>query len=455
MKYKPKKSMLICAPVSSRSGYGNHARDLIESLMEHGKYDIKIVDVPWGACPRNALNEDNSTHKKMLDCFIQQGSQLPNKPDIYIDIRIPQEFEQHGNFNIGITAGIETDVVSGEWLEGCNKMDLIIVPSEHSKDGFVKSIYDALQQNPSTGEQQKVGELKLEKPIEVLFEGSDTNIYKPIENASLDLVDDIKEDFCYLVVGQWCQGGYGKDRKDIARTIKLFFETFANQDNKPALILKSNGATYSILDKEDCLRKIRNVKSMFPDDFDLPNVYLLHGNLTDDEMNKLYNHPKVKCMVSLTHGEGFGRPLLEASMTGLPIIAPNWSGHIDFLNEEKTMLIAGNLQEVPENLIDKRMIVPGSKWFNANESLVYRTLEYAYQKNEEFAKLSKEQMEHNIEHFSLKKMTEKFDEIMEKYLKEAPKQVGLNLPKLKKVSKSEPPKMKLPKLKKITSEAKV
>ena len=157
----------------------------------------------------------------------------------------------------------------------------------------------------------------------------------------------------------------------------------------------------------------------------------------------------------MTHGEGFGRPLLEASMTGLPIIAPNWSGHIDFLNEEKTMLIAGNLQEVPENLIDKRMIVPGSKWFNANESLVYRTLEYAYQKNEEFAKLSKEQMEHNIEHFSLKKMTEKFDEIMEKYLKEAPKQVGLNLPKLKKVSKSEPPKMKLPKLKKITSEAKV
>ena len=126
MKYKAKKQMLICAPVTSRSGYGEHARDLVTSFIEHDKYDIKIIDVRWGNCPRNALNE---SHKKISECIIPPNAQLNSKPDVYVDIRIPNEFQQIGNFNIGITAGIETDVVSGEWIEGCNNMDLIIVPS--------------------------------------------------------------------------------------------------------------------------------------------------------------------------------------------------------------------------------------------------------------------------------------------------------------------------------------
>ena len=127
-----KKLMLICEPVTSRSGDGDHARDLIWSFMEHDKYNIKIQDVPWGSTPRNALNGGEPKNKKILDCFLTNNN-LPNQPDIYVDIRIPNEFQQVGKFNIGITAGVETTVVSGKWLEGCNKMDLLIVPSEHSK----------------------------------------------------------------------------------------------------------------------------------------------------------------------------------------------------------------------------------------------------------------------------------------------------------------------------------
>ena len=119
-----KKIMLICAPVSSRSGYGDHARDLVTSFIQHEKYDIKIWDVPWGETPRNALDKNNENHKKMLNCILETP-EIDRQPDVYVDIRIPNEFQQYGKFNIGITAGIETTIVSQAWIEGCNKMDLI------------------------------------------------------------------------------------------------------------------------------------------------------------------------------------------------------------------------------------------------------------------------------------------------------------------------------------------
>ena len=141
----------------------------------------------------------------------------------------------------------------------------------------------------------------------------------------MDMLNTIEEDFNFLYVGHWLKGVLGQDRKDTGMLVKVFLETFKNKPNPPALIMKTSGATFSILDREECLEKLKKIKSEFPSDWKLPNVYLLHGNLNKEEMNYLYNHPKVKCMVSLNHGEGFGRPLLEATMTGLPVIAPAYS----------------------------------------------------------------------------------------------------------------------------------
>jgi len=446
-----KKLMLICAPVTSRSGYGAHSRDLVRSFIEHNKYDVRIMDVPWGDCPRNALDKNNQNDKVLLDCILDQPK-LDNQPDIYVDIRIPNEFQTYGKFNIGITAGIETTAVSNVWLDCCNKMDLIIVPSEHSKHGFVNALYEKMQQAPD-GKQNKVGELKLEKPIEVLFEGADEDIYKPIENASLDLVDDIEEDFCFLHVGQWTKGEFGEDRKDIAKMIKLFYEAFANKKNQPALLLKTNGATFSIMDREECLRKIKNIKTMFPKDWKLPNVYLLHGSLSDEGMNKLYNHPKVKCMVSFTHGEGFGRPLLEATMTGLPVIASAWSGQCDFLSQDDSVLLGGNLVKVPNSQLWKDIIIEESQWFNVNEQQAYKSLNYCFKEIDTLKSKSKNLMKVNREKFTLNKMTEKLDKIVTEKTSNMSTQVGIQLPKLKKISTLEQsPKINLPKLKKVTSE---
>ena len=451
-----KKVMLICAPVSSRSGYGDHARDLVTSFINHDKYDIKIMDVRWGDCPRNALDKNNEVDKKILDCILPE-LKMDQQPDIYVDIRIPNEFETYGKYNIGITAGIETDIVSNSWIEGCNKMNFVIVPSEHSKTGFINSIYDKYNNLPD-GKQQKVGELKLEKPIEVLFEGADDNIYKPLNTDEMDkeffdwLNDEVPEKFAYLFVGLWGKGGYGEDRKDIGTLIKIFYQTFANQKRQPVLILKTSGAGFSILDKEECLKKIEDIKSKFPSEFRLPNVYLLHGDLTDEEMNELYNHPKVKCMISLTHGEGFGRPLLEASMVGTPIITTSWSGQMDFLNPDDSLLLPGNLKPVPKSAVWKDIVVEQSSWFVVQEDTVPKAMNYVFSNPLEAKKRAKDLMEKNRKKFTLKGMEEKLDEIMEKHMKNVPSQVSLNLPKLSKINtdkQNEPQKIKLPKLTKV------
>tara|TARA_R100001591_G_scaffold16556_2_gene22893 strand:- start:1103 stop:2446 length:1344 start_codon:yes stop_codon:yes gene_type:complete len=446
-----KKLMLICAPVSSRSGYGDHARDLVRAFIKHDKYDLKILDVPWGETPRDALDVD--LDKNIIDCLLKEPK-VEKQPDVYVDIRIPNEFQTHGKINIGITAGIETNAVSNVWIEGCNKMDLTIVPSEHSKKGFVKALYEKLQQLPD-GQKQKVGELKLEKPIETLFEGVDEDIFKPIDNSSLDLVDDIKEDFCFLHVGLWGKGKFGEDRKDIAKTIKVFYESFANKKKQPALILKTAGATFSILDREECLRKINQVKSKFPSDWKLPNVYLLHGSLSTEEMNKLYNHPKIKALVTFTHGEGFGRPLLEATMVGLPVIASAWSGQMDFLSEEHSMLLSGELRKVPKSQVWKDIIIEDSKWFYVNEQNAYNALNFCFTNYDKVKESAINLMKVNRKKFTLNKMSEELDKIVTPYLNKISTQVGLKLPKLKKVNESKPQKIQLPKLKKVTSEATV
>ena len=446
-----KKLVLLCGPFSSRSGYGDHARSIFYPIYDSGKYDVKLWDVRWGDTPRTFLSKSSEYVEKIKTCLLPEPN-LERKPDIYIDIRIPNEFETFGKFNIGITAGIETNAVSQKWLEGCNRMSLIIVPSNHSKSGFVNTVYDRMQDNPD-GSKTKVGQLSLQKPIEVLFEGVDLNIYKQlkvneIDKSFLNMINkNISNKHAFLFVGQWCKGGFGEDRKDISRLIKVFCETFANKSQQPSLILKTSGATFSLIDKKECIHKIQRVKEGFPKDWKLPNIYLLHGDLTDDEMNLLYNHPKIKCLVSFTHGEGFGRPLLEATTVGLPVVCSNWSGQIDFLNSDMSLLIDGKLETVPNSAVWEDIIIPESKWFTVDEHLASKAFTYVYENFNETKEKAKKLMRINREKYSLKKMGDDLLKIIDNNISFETK---LKLPKLKKINKKETaPKIRLPKLKKI------
>ncbi len=436
---------LVTAPVATRSGYGAHSRDICRALIKLDKYDVKIWPVRWGNTPMNALHDDDENDIPIIKRLLLEPN-LPKQPEIHIHIVIPNEFQPIAKYNIGITAGLETTACPPEWIQGINRMNLNIVPATFVKDILNRVKYDV--QNEQT--QQKEGELKVDKPIEVLFEGADTNIYKKTNEFTQEFVDEmgkIEEDFCFLYVGHWLQGGLGQDRKDTGMLIKVFCETFKNMKKQPALIMKTSSASFSVIDRENMLNKINEIKSQVKGK--CPNVYLVHGDFTDDEMNGLYNHPKVKAHVSFTHGEGFGRPLLEASLSEKPVIAPSWSGHTDFLDSKYAVMLDGNMQKVQKGSFPDQFFVDGSEWFTVNYQKAQQTFRKVYRSYKKYTANAKKLSIQNSKNFSLEAMTKKLGEILDKNIPDFPAEVKLQLPKSKKLGGSEPKKVKLPKLKKV------
>ena len=440
--------MLITGPVATRSGYGSHTRDLVRSLISMDKFDIKINSLRWGNTPMNALDENNPNDLPILQRILK-SNELPRQPEIHIQVSVPNEFTPIAKYNIGVTAGIENTAPKAEWVQGLNRMNMNIVPSKFVKEIFQKVSYEEINEQTK----QKTGELRVTSPIEVLFEGADTDIYKLTNQLSSELkteMNSIKEKFIFLYTGHWLQGDLGQDRKDTGMLLKTFLETFKNKPNPPALLMKTSGATFSIMDRNEIKQKIDDIKSTVKGK--LPPVYFLHGNLTDEEMNQMYNHNKVKAHITFTHGEGFGRPLLEASLSEKIVIAPSWSGHIDFLNKNNSVLLPGTMTPVHKSALPKEMLVDGAQWFTVNYQYASKVMMDVFKKNRKYILMAKRQSMYNRVNFSMTKMTKEFHKILNRYLpkfEEQPQQVDLKLPKLKKVDSPKPEKMKLPKLKKV------
>ncbi len=421
-----KPTLIFQAPVATRSGYGDHARDLLHSLYKLDKFDIKVISTRWGQTPMDALNYDNQFHKWVIENIIPG---IQQKPDIYIQVTVPNEFQPLGFYNIGITAAIETTHCALDWIHGCNRMDLIIVPSEHSKKSLVDTVYN--EQDKQSG--QLIGQHKIQKPIEVLFEGFDENDFGTDEVAHINDLDQIKEDFAFLFVGHWLRGDLGEDRKNVGMMIKTFAMAFKNEKVKPALILKTSSAGFSVIDRENTIKKI---KQALGSDYSKVPIYLLHGDLTPSQMNGLYEHPKVKAMLNFTKGEGFGRPLLEFSLTGKPVIVSNWSGHLDFL-KSGAVLLEGELKNVHESAADQ-FLLKESQWFNVNISKALTVIKDVYKNYDKYKSESFQLGKQNKQNFSLEKMTKLFDGILNHYgiyTKVQPKFQQLQLPKLKPLNK--------------------
>jgi glycosyltransferase involved in cell wall biosynthesis len=421
-----KPTLVFQAPVATRSGYGDHARDLLHSLYKLDKFEIKVISTRWGATPMDALNYDNEFHKWIVDNIIQKPEQ---KPDVYIQVTVPNEFQPLGHYNIGITAGIETTHCALDWIHGCNRMDLIITPSEHAKKSLVDTVYN--EQDNKT--KQLIAQHRIQKPVEVLFEGFDENDFGTEVVAHISELDEVKEDFAFLFVGHWLKGDLGEDRKNVGMMIKTFAMAFKNEKVKPALILKTSTAGFSIMDRERLVSKIRETLGK---DYKSVPVYLLHGDLTSAQMNGLYEHPKVKAMINFTKGEGFGRPLLEFSLTGKPVIVSNWSGHLDFL-KSGAVLLEGELKEVHESAADN-FLLKEAKWFNVNVSKSLPVIKDVYKSYDKYKVNSFQLGKQNKQNFSLSKMTQLFDTILNQYgiySKKQPTFQPMQLPKLKMVSK--------------------
>tara|TARA_B110000444_G_C18841234_1_gene599082 strand:- start:531 stop:1859 length:1329 start_codon:yes stop_codon:yes gene_type:complete len=437
-----KKFCVVSCPISTRSGYGARSRDFVRALIEaRPDWDVKILSQRWGNTPMDALVV--GADDDLLSRIVVEKTET--KPNVWIQITVPNEFQPVGDYNIGVTAGVETTVMPPECLEGMNRMDKVLISSEFGKEVSLKSVYDKKEEKTD----KLISKLQLTTPIEVLFEGINLDVYdnkKPSEPRIDKILSDVKESFCFLFVGHWLKGNFEQDRKNVGGMIRVFLEAFKGKKNPPALILKTNKGSSSLTDRVYTRKMIQAIKDSV-DSNKLPNIYLLNSDLTDAEVNALYNHSKVKAHLSFTRGEGFGRPLLEATISGKPMVVSAWSGHVDFLNKDMINLIQGGLTKVHPSAADEKFLLKEASWFQIDYSIAGGTMKDIVSNYKPYLEKSRKHRQYTKDNFTFEHMRE----LLSNYLKEAddakvsPKQVGLQLPKLKKKTQS----IELPKLKKV------
>jgi len=423
------RNVVIASPVATQSGYGHHAREVIKNIIElrGNEWNIKLLSLPWGGTPLTyPISEDWKMRMIPLP--------LTDQPDIWVQITVPNEFQPIGKYNIGVTAGTEGDICPTEWIEKLNAMQLVIVPSE-----FTKQVFE------NTAKQHNID---IFAKIHVIPEYFDETIYstkaQSAVNAStmISELNDIPESFAFLTAGHWLQGNLGEDRKNIGGVIHTFFSTFKNKKSAPALVLKTSGATYSIMDRMNIESQIKQIRALFGT-AKLPNVYVLHGDLTDEEMNALYNHPKIKAMISFTKAEGFGRPLLEFSTTSKPILAPHYSGQADFLNSEFICALPGTLTPIHPSA-QNEFLIGNAKWFTVDYSYAGNMMEEVIKNYKKWQELAKRQRYFVNTSFTNTAVSEVYKKVLDSIndaIESIPKRVELKLPQLKKVE--------LPKLQKV------
>jgi glycosyltransferase involved in cell wall biosynthesis len=424
-----KLTCVIASPVETFSGYGTMARNFAKALfrVKGEEWDIKFLSLKWGDTPFGALDEAVPEEKRIKDSIIADG-QLRFKPDVWIQISVSNEFVPVGTVNIGYSCLVETSLLPAEMLEGLNRMNFNMVSAEHAKTIAVNSVWEKRNEANNTVEQ-----LSLKKPVETLFIGLDTAKFKKPEKVSFDL-SQVEESFCFLSVCHLLPGTeHLEDRKMVGRLIKTFLETFKDKKNKPALILKSSTGRYSYVDEERTINIIDKIRKTVSSK-DLPNIYLIHGELTEQELCELYCHEKVKAF-ALAGNEGFGLPYIEFSaVSGKPIITSPWSGHIDFLNKEYNVFVNGSVEQIHGSTVNQFLIAQ-SAWFKPNEKDLSKKLEDVYKNYKNCVDNGKRQGYISKTEFNLDKMADKLKEVLDKHMPTISKPVPLNLPKLANIKK--------------------
>ena len=358
-----KQNILIRGPVLSQSGYGEQARFAMRAIRsKEDLFNIFILPLNWGQTGWVSL--DNQERKwideriKATHLYTQQGGTF----DISLQVTIPNEFERIAPINIGYTAGIETTKVSSAWLNKVNEMDKIIVVSNHSKDVFKDTVYTA--QHPTTGHSIK---LECNSPIEV--------VNYPVRDFKKQKINlNLDYDFNYLAISQW------GPRKNFDNLINWFIEE--NADKEVGLVLKTSIKNNSLTDREFTENKLKSIIAAHGDI--KCKVYLLHGDLTEEELTGVYQDKKIKCLISTTHGEGYGLPLFEAAYNGLPVICVGWSGQKDFLYvPQKNGKLKPMFSEIEYEL---KNIQPEAVW----NSVLEKDSQWAFPKEESFKKALRE-----------------------------------------------------------------
>ena len=332
--------VLLRAPVLTLSGYGVHSRQIFEWLSEKKDIELDVECLNWGMTPW-LINPDYE--KGLISKIMSRSKKLTPPYDVTFQVQLPDEWDPNlGKYNVGISAVVETDICNPEWVNRCNLMDEIIVPSTFTKNVITKSGY-------------------LTKKITVVPEWFNENILK--NNSDLNL--GLKTNFNFLIISQLNSQNPEDDRKNIFNTIKWLCEEF--KDNKDVgIVIKTNLGKGTSIDKKMTVSLISQMIQVIGKN-NFPKIYLLHGLMKSEEIAQVYQNKKIKCLVSATRGEGYGLPLIDAAAAGIPVVATNWSGHLDFL-KDKFVKIDYTLKEIRKEKIDNRIFLEGFRWAEPNEN---------------------------------------------------------------------------------------
>lgn len=393
-----RKTILVKGPAFSRSGYGEQTRFALRSLRSREDlFDIYLINIPWG---RTGFIAEDDEERAWLDhllhktiAFAQRGAQCMCS----LQITIPNEWEKIAPIDIGFTAGMETTKVAPEWIEKGNLMDKIIVVSNHSKKVYESTVYQV--RNQATGEE--IPDFRCTTPIGVA--NYPVRLYEP---DPIDL--ELSTDFNFITVAQM------GPRKNIANTLKWFIEEF--HDEEVGLIMKTNAANDSIMDRHHTQKLLQNMIAPYPDK--KCKIYFVHGSLTAENLTWLYQHPKIKSLVSISHGEGFGLPLFEAAYNGLPIITALWSGQNDFLfarNKNGKLRphvakVEYTLAPIPPEAYWEGVVVKDSMWAYPDETSYKRQLREVYKSPDRFRAAANKLQKHILKEFTTEKMMNNFCE---------------------------------------------
>lgn len=343
--------MRVCVrgPLLSISGYGNHTRQVYRWISENTDHEIKTQILPWGITPWHI---NPNAESGMVGKIMRESIALASNEtfDVSFQVQLPNEWDPNlAKFNVGVTAAVETDICNPAWIQRCNMMNLIVVPSQHTKDTIERS-----------------GQLTT--PIVVIPESfPDAFLQENIESFD---ISGLRTKFNFLIFGQITGNNAYSDRKNTFFALKWLMEEFAD-DKDVGIILKTNHGRNTSIDRVAVRRMLKNIVKEIKSD--VP-VYLLHGAMTEEEIAGLYLNENIKALVAPTRGEGYGLPLLEASVMGLPVIATNWSGHKDFLDKGKWVKLDYSLQDVAKTKIDGQIFVENSKWAEVDEKEFKRKL---------------------------------------------------------------------------------